>query len=107
MWAAIIFAESASPDAGGVLDILPQGFDKVAHGGAYAVLGALLALAAGRPLLAIAVATAYGASDELHQAFVPGRTPDVLDLLADLVGASLGAGAVAFLRRRRRRRPIE
>jgi hypothetical protein len=35
----------------------------------------------------------YGVIDEGHQAFVPGRTPDVLDLLAD----SAGAGACAVI----------
>ena len=35
-------------------------------------------------LLAI---VAYGASDEIHQYFVPGRQADVHDLLADTLGA--------------------
>ena len=38
-------------------------------------------------------AVAYGASDELHQHFVPGRTMDWQDLLAD----SVGAGAAIWL----------
>lgn len=92
---------------GGVLAVLPPGADKVAHALAYAVLGALLAWATGRPGLAVALATLYGVSDELHQAFVPGRTPDVLDLVADLLGATAGAAAVGFHHRRRRRRRIE
>jgi len=29
----------------------------------------------------------YGALDEFHQTFVPGRFPDLLDLLADSLGA--------------------
>jgi VanZ family protein len=33
-------------------------------------------------------AVAYGISDELHQAFVPGRTADWQDVLADTVGAA-------------------
>lgn len=43
---------------------------------------------------AIAITTAYGASDEWHQRFVPGRTADLRDLLADAVGA---AGAVLLV----------
>ncbi len=31
----------------------------------------------------------YGLLDEFHQSFVPGRTPDWHDILADLVGAIL------------------
>ena len=46
-------------------------------------------LTAARGLAAVVVAVVYGISDEWHQHFVPGRTSDVLDLLADAVGASL------------------
>ena len=37
------------------------------------------------------IATAWGLGDELHQAFVPGRSAEFLDLVADGVGASTGA----------------
>jgi VanZ family protein len=64
--------------------------DKVLHFGAYAVLGALLAFGAARSRLRMAAALAigllYGASDEIHQMFVPGRSPDVLDWAADAAG---------------------
>ena len=33
----------------------------------------------------------YGVSDEFHQYFVPGRSVDVYDVLADTVGGLLGA----------------
>ncbi len=36
-------------------------------------------------------ATLYAVTDELHQAFVPGRTPSVGDWVADAMGAALGA----------------
>ncbi len=75
---------------------LPFG-DKILHAGVYGVM-ALLALrafrhAAGargeRSALVRAVATAvlYGMSDELHQAFVPNRHPELWDLAADAIGA--------------------
>jgi VanZ family protein len=35
------------------------------------------------------IVAAYAISDEVHQLFVPYRTADVRDVLADLVGASL------------------
>jgi VanZ family protein len=41
-------------------------------------------------LLSISVSTAYGISDEIHQYFVPCRTADVMDALADMVGSCIG-----------------
>jgi VanZ family protein len=40
-------------------------------------------------LTAIAIAAAYGASDEIHQIFVPDRGPSVVDAMIDTCGASL------------------
>lgn len=70
---------------------------------AYAVLGLLVvrALAGGLPArvtgrvasLAMAISVAYGISDEVHQMFVPGRTPDVMDVVADAAGALLATCA--------------
>ena len=37
----------------------------------------------------------YGLSDEIHQLFVPSRSFDPLDLLADAVGATIFAGVFA------------
>ena len=45
-------------------------------------------------LRATMMAIAYGASDEWHQSFVPGRHADVWDLAADGVGAALALGVV-------------
>ena len=44
----------------------------------------------GALLTAILLAAIYGVLDEVHQRFVPGRMPDALDVLADLIGAVLG-----------------
>jgi VanZ family protein len=41
--------------------------------------------------LALAAASAYGASDEWHQSFVPLRDADIRDWFADTVGATFGA----------------
>jgi VanZ family protein len=92
---AAIFVASSIPDLGA----LPGGMsDKSGHGIGYAILAALLlrALAGGRlrsvtwtrSLAAVVLATLYGASDEFHQSFVPGRSPDRLDVVADSIGAA-------------------
>ncbi len=69
----------------------------------YAILGAamLRAVVGARwsgvtPRLAViawALSTAYGVTDELHQSFVPGRVADLGDLRADAVGAAAGVAA--------------
>lgn len=43
-----------------------------------------------RGFVAILLATLYGVTDEFHQLFVPGRSADRYDVLADCLGASLG-----------------
>jgi VanZ family protein len=90
-----IFAGSSIPGSN-----LPGGYSFQGHLAEYAVLGALVMLALrDRPrrlLVALAALTAcslYGVTDELHQAFVPGRVPDVLDWATDTVGAAAGIGA--------------
>lgn len=75
--------------------------DKSLHLAGYALLGLLSARAAagglGRPvtlgaaLLAVAVTSGYGITDEVHQGFVPLRTRDILDWYADTAGAVAGA----------------
>lgn len=42
-------------------------------------------------LLAIIFAIIYGATDEIHQYFVPTRVCDILDLAADALGGTIGA----------------
>ncbi|MCK6612724.1 MAG: VanZ family protein [Ignavibacteriaceae bacterium] len=50
-------------------------------------------------LAAITVATLYGALDEFHQSFIPGRNAEFLDWLADFAGSILGAYlCLGFLR---------
>ncbi len=72
--------------------------DKLAHGMMYALL--VLSFHPGRRArlqppewlpLATVTALVFAASDELHQAWVPERSPQVLDWVADAIGA-LGAG---------------
>lgn len=93
LWMGLVFYLSSQPQlpsAPGWWDVLLK---KGAHLGAYAVLGALYAQGWGRsrprwqPWLG---AVLYAVSDEVHQAFVPGRHPWVVDVLIDGMGAGLG-----------------
>jgi VanZ family protein len=47
--------------------------------------------------LAFLISVLYGVSDELHQALVPGRTPDVLDLAADTIGSIFGVVIAGYI----------
>ncbi len=77
--------------------------DKPLHAIEYSLLGGLcyraFRQASGRRAsrvalgLAVLASAGYGATDELHQAFVPGREPSSWDILADTLGAALGARA--------------
>lgn len=86
----------------------PEVNDKTLHFAAYGGLGlvTLRAMAGGQgagvtlgaAAAAWAVATAYGVSDEVHQRFVPGRTSDPADVLADALGAAAAiAGAFGII----------
>jgi VanZ family protein len=44
---------------------------------------------------AFIVAVVYGVSDEFHQSFVPGRTPDIFDIVTDAAGAAFGLWLMA------------
>ncbi|MFO0693123.1 MAG: VanZ family protein [Polyangiales bacterium] len=106
---ALIFGLSSLPSPPHFVDALPFQ-DRGAHFLEYGVLGLLTARAAfrllpDRPairlvLFALIVSVGFAITDELHQTLVPGRTGDVIDLLADALGATAGAVAFAVLRRR-------
>jgi len=93
------------------MDEIPQYFnaqDKFEHFAAYFLLSFLLGFTfhfqkrfgnIKRKLfiLTIAVALFYGAFDELHQMFIPGRFADIFDWLADAVGTLFGVLVVFIL----------
>lgn len=100
IWAAAITAASSFPGTAYPRVDVPMA-DKLVHAFIYGVLGALCAralMAGGRAtggrvlVLATLVAGLFGVTDEVHQAFVPRRSPDVRDVVADLLGALIGAG---------------
>ena len=100
---SIIFALSAQPNPLPALTAVV--WDKLLHAAEYGGLGLLLNAAlraSGLParrafVLALAGASLYGASDELHQLFVPGRDSEVLDWVADTVGGGIGAAATTLI----------
>lgn len=97
-WMGLLWTSSARPAGCG-----PElrGWDKLAHAGAYAALASLVYRALPSGPAAVALAAGYGVVDELHQSRVPGRSPDPLDWVADLLGALAGASlAVRWTRRR-------
>jgi VanZ family protein len=103
-WAGLIFAFSSIPDLGTGLGGWDLVLRKAAHLAEYAVLGALLARALQTTVLswtwvAWVAGTAYAASDELHQVFVPGRHGSLLDLAIDAVGVALGVLVVRLVMR--------
>jgi VanZ family protein len=112
---AFIFFLSAQPQPDTVVPIAFEGDDLVAHLALYAALGVLLWRAAcrgGGKLLAkrpgrwtLAMGCSYAASDEIHQAFVPIRSPQLTDVAVDSLGVAFGIALawLAFGRRVRRR----
>ena len=52
-------------------------------------------------VVALAVGAAYAASDEIHQAFVPGRSADPFDFAVDVAALVLAVIIVLILKRAR------
>jgi VanZ family protein len=99
LWAAVIFAFSSVPSLSSGLGTWDLLLRKAAHLTEYAILGALLVRALGRPWLAILLGAVYAASDEIHQHFVRGRHAAWYDVVIDTVGVTIG---VVVWRRSRR-----
>ena len=49
----------------------------------------------------VLIGLVYAATDEIHQSFVPGRSPDAADWVADALGVVVGS-FVLYLRSGRR-----
>lgn len=106
-WAGVIFYLSSRSDMALTEDPLWDFLTrKAAHAFVFGVL-AFLAAATARAfelpspaLVGLVVAVVYGALDEVHQGFVPGRSPQLRDVLVDAAGALVGAAAWWWLDRR-------
>jgi len=98
LWALLKFTFSAHP-TGQASNIDWQDFivKKTAHVVFYAILTTLTFRALreyqvslkSALIYSIFISTLYGASDEFHQSFIPGRDASVLDIGLDLLGALL------------------
>lgn len=110
-WAILIYSLSAVPGTKPLLpSFLPEGSDKIAHACEYAIFGFLI-FRAGRDLwisrpsrfwmlAAFLLAVAYAATDEWHQYYVPERSCDFHDWIADAIGVSAGIAACIFVHKR-------
>ena len=104
VWAGVIFFFSSQPASS--LPSTSQLIQKSAHVVEYAVLAFVLWRALSGHLLAHTTAltlawlisVVYATSDELHQMFVPGRNPSLVDIGIDALGATAGLLLVAAYR---------
>jgi VanZ family protein len=96
-WVAILITLTSIPNPPFHVPI-PY-LDKLAHFGFYCVAGFLCALwqresgraLAGATLYAIVFVAFLGAVDEIHQQWIPGRSMEFLDWIADVSGGTAGA----------------
>jgi VanZ family protein len=73
-------------------------FDKLAHASVFGLMATLvLRPFRMRPIVwSIVIVSLFGAADELHQNFTPGRSMDILDWVADTTGAVVAVSAYTF-----------
>ena len=103
-WAGVIFYLSSQSSID--TPSLFPGQDKLFHMMAFGVLGFLFmgsmksttsGYRIGQVWLVVVLVVLYGLLDEFHQYFVPGRTVEIYDALADAAGALLGAWSMYYL----------
>ena len=96
------------------IDLPGHGLDKVAHFFEFALQGFLLSLGFFNALslspnvksiLAFLTGLSMGILDEFHQLFVPFRTSDLHDVLADAAGVVFGILAFRYFLERKKRAP--
>ena len=115
LWGGFLFLLTSWPNPPAV----PTGglpLDKVTHFFLYAVEAFLLSraiawpgrpgFAASRVLTVVGTMALWGAVDEAHQAWIPGRAMEAGDVAADVAGAATGA-LLAGARSGRRSNPGE
>jgi len=98
-----LFVGGAQPIA---VNLIPSPWDKLAHGVIFALLAWAIGVASGlsdwqRLILAFFGSLLVGVLDEWHQAYLPGRQAGWPDLIADVVGSTVGTALLAIERIRR------
>lgn len=103
-WMALIFFLSSQEKLPTTAGMPPDIAAIAGHFVAYSVIAIFIRVAIGglqpgrrADVIAIALATLYGISDEFHQSFVPGRDSSVFDVAIDLLGASAGVIALNLI----------
>ncbi len=108
LWTVAILVACTVPGSGlPDSDFLPFGQDKWAHAGLFFGFGWLWVRALpARPWLVVLAGVGYAVATELWQASLPtGRSGEVLDALADVLGLALGIAAGLWTLRQREGSP--
>lgn len=112
LYMVLIFYLSSMPSIRqpGPLEDVPN-IDKLEHFMEFMVLGLLMYLSfhfskgetvrRSAWMFALLGAITYACTDEIHQLFVPGRSPDLIDLLADSTGISVACFIGAWMSEKR------
>ena len=106
LWAGVILFGTSLPQE--AVPVQTARFDKVLHFSIYTVFSFLLTRQISdttsrwrAAAIAVVFAMVFGALDEWHQRFIPGRSTEFADWQADALGAVVGAlASIAMLRRR-------
>ena len=106
LYCSFIFWLSSKPSLPAPIYFSHQ--DKIHHMGAYFIMGILawrfFNTLFSKPttvmIVSLCFCSIYGMSDEWHQSYVPGREADVLDWLADTLGALIALVTIQLTKRR-------
>jgi len=113
LWALAIFGFSSIPSSS-IPNLGIFSHDKLLHAGVFFVFSffvyrsfkmqqRLPAVSRHAGVWTLVAATLYAITDEIHQIFVTGRSPDYRDVLADVTGALILLGLMWIITARRTR----
>lgn len=93
-----ILKDKTTQERENIINKMEKVIRKLAHFSIYTVVGILLMsfistynLKEGiRIIVSLVIGIIYAISDEIHQSFVPGRSPQITDVMIDTMGVLLG-----------------